>query len=579
MFQVHAAKGPEVPLQPWEPGDVLGLALDFSSGKMQLSHQGTWHTEAGYSMDFQSNGRDLYPAVTMKWGMFRLRLGREAWIYQPPSAKHRPWAAGVGEWASEALLGDRSWGFDAQLLARKPRMIGLGALGDCEAPRSASSWFVAGLPELSRSSGKFYYELRLLSRPESPRVGWATADFSGGAIGGDPESFAFEGWRMMKWNAGLSSQAALKPWRPGDVLGLAVDLDAGKMSLRCHRDDGWLRIKSVSLEEARRMLQASIDDGDISDSELSEVVTFLGQEGRILEEDRSDDTVYIEMSDGNATWVPATMLKALLEDEEPEDVREMHFDPKGRKLHPAASMLGGFRCYLGRDAWLYEPPGAEYEAWGSGVFEWAPEDWRAGSTCAGKPCLVGLRCLRPTELPMEEGWRDGFQELRSLWLTAGAKEAARGSGKLYHEIQLISDLSNPQVGWMSTKFKEGEQDGNGLGDDEEGYGFDGDRHLQWKAGKSMKVKIQPWKQGTVLGLAIDLDAGVMRLSHQGKWHNENEEGYIIKAELTGRDWYPAISMRGFYQMHLDRRTWRFTPPSPDYEAWASGIFEWAPQHF
>ena len=43
---------------------------------------------------------------------------------------------------------------------------------------------------------------------------------------------------------------------------------------------------------------------------------------------------------------------------------------------------------------------------------------------------------------------DGFQELRSLWLTAGAKEAARGSGKLYHEIQLISDLSNPQVGWM-----------------------------------------------------------------------------------------------------------------------------------
>ena len=23
-------------------------------------------------------------------------------------------------------------------------MIGLGALGDCEAPRSASSWFVAG---------------------------------------------------------------------------------------------------------------------------------------------------------------------------------------------------------------------------------------------------------------------------------------------------------------------------------------------------------------------------------------------------------------------------------------------------
>ena len=36
---------PEVALPSWEPGDVLGLALDFAAGKMRLSHQGKWQAE------------------------------------------------------------------------------------------------------------------------------------------------------------------------------------------------------------------------------------------------------------------------------------------------------------------------------------------------------------------------------------------------------------------------------------------------------------------------------------------------------------------------------------------------------
>ena len=31
--------------------------------------------------------------------------------------------------------------------------------------------------------------------------------------------------------------------------------------------------------------------------------------------------------------------------------------------------------------------------------------------------------------------------------------------------------------------------------------------------------MERWKVGDILGFAIDLDAGVMRLSHQGKWHS------------------------------------------------------------
>ncbi|CAE6967860.1 kidins220 [Symbiodinium natans] len=60
MEKSHAGKAEQVQMRPWEPGDVLGFALDYNGGKMHLSHQGTWYPEkADYFMDFEPNGRDL----------------------------------------------------------------------------------------------------------------------------------------------------------------------------------------------------------------------------------------------------------------------------------------------------------------------------------------------------------------------------------------------------------------------------------------------------------------------------------------------------------------------------------------
>lgn len=281
------------------------------------------------------------------------------------------------------------------------------------------------------------------------------------------------------------------------------------------------------------------------------------------------------MPDGQQWWFPPALLHLNLSPTDPtgtEDVDsgKIVFDPKGRKLHPAVSTLGPFRLYLGRMNWLHMPPGDDYEEWAAGVVEWAPQDWRAGRELQGRPSLLGLRGIRPVEI--EEDASIG------LWLTAGAKDAARSSGKFYHEVQLFTDTGCPQFGWLSTGFEEGPHDGNGVGDDEHGYAFDGDRLLNWKAGRKQKVEVERWKVGDILGFAIDLDAGVMRLSHQGKWHSG--EGYVMKSdEMGGREWYPAVSGRVFYQMHIDKKTWRFAPPQPseDYQAWASGIFEWSPQ--
>ena len=116
------------------------------------------------------------------------------------------------------------------------------------------------------------------------------------------------------------------------------------------------------------------------------------------------------------------------------------------------------------------------------------EDWRAGRELQGRPSLLGLRGIRPVEI--EEDASIG------LWLTAGAKDAARSSGKFYHEVQLFTDTGCPQFGWLSTGFEEGPHDGDGVGDDEHGYAFDGDRLLNWKAGRKQKAGGQPIQRGS-----------------------------------------------------------------------------------
>ena len=51
------------------------------------------------------------------------------------------------------------------------------------------------------------------------------------------------------------------------------------------------------------------------------------------------------------------------------------------------------------------------------------------------------------------------------------------SGVLYYEIEIVEALDSPQVGFATSNFKVGidKETGNGIGDDEQSWGFDGDR--------------------------------------------------------------------------------------------------------
>ena len=91
--------------------------------------------------------------------------------------------------------------------------------------------------------------------------------------------------------------------------------------------------------------------------------------------------------------------------------------------------------------------------------------------------LRGLSALRPQEVPTSA----------RTWLTSGARDLAKGQGKWYHEVLLRGRFREPQIGWLSARFQEGERDGNGVGDDADGWAFDGERCKQWHAGHTSEA--------------------------------------------------------------------------------------------
>ena len=127
---------------------------------------------------------------------------------------------------------------------------------------------------------------------------------------------------------------------------------------------------------------------------------------------------------------------------------------------------------------------------------------RAGASPGPEPQLVGLTALKPPETPPH-----GY-----IWFTCGAPNLAQSRGKFYHEIQILSEFDCPQLGWLSTDFKGGDDDDDvGVGDEANGWAFDGQRCGWWHGGRREPLQIAPWKVNDVLGLAIDLDEGQMQL--------------------------------------------------------------------
>jgi len=186
--------------------------------------------------------------------------------------------------------------------------------------------------------------------------------------------------------------------------------------------------------------------------------------------------------------------------------------------------------------------------------------------------LRGLTALLPST------FRPSARDSSFIALTCGVPEVARSSGKLYHEVELLSSIEAAQLGWLTTQFDPGTSGWGfsppkSVGADAEGWAFDAQRAAQWHDKRQTEANMARWRPDDWLGLAIDLDEGIMRISDRdGTWHEE--AAYRMNFQKGDRSLYPAVSLDGHFRMHLDAAAWRHRPPSAKYQAWGTGIFEW-----
>lgn len=91
------------------------------------------------------------------------------------------------------------------------------------------------------SSGVWYYEVTVLTAGVM-QIGWATKDskflnHEGYGIGDDEYSYAYDGCRQLTWHCAQSMPHHHRPWVPGDVLGLLIDLEKGKVRFSLNGDE------------------------------------------------------------------------------------------------------------------------------------------------------------------------------------------------------------------------------------------------------------------------------------------------------------------------------------------------------
>ena len=89
----------------------------------------------------------------------------------------------------------------------------------------AVSGFVSVRANTGVFAGRYFYEVQLKS-DGLMQIGWATLQTpfnSQRGVGDDPTSYAFDGFRIKKWNK--DSLAYGEAWSAGDIIGTVIDFD------------------------------------------------------------------------------------------------------------------------------------------------------------------------------------------------------------------------------------------------------------------------------------------------------------------------------------------------------------------
>jgi hypothetical protein len=102
----------------------------------------------------------------------------------------------------------------------------------------------------------------------------------------------------------------------------------------------------------------------------------------------------------------------------------------------------------------------------------------------------------------------------------GAPCAGASSGKIFYEVEILTESRNYQFGWATDRFDTNIriETAMGVGDCNHSWAIDGGRLKLWHNGHGKLFGATRWKKGDVVGLAADLDRGELSFALNGVWN-------------------------------------------------------------
>lgn len=166
-------------------------------------------------------------------------------------------------------------------------------------------------------------------------------------------------------------------------------------------------------------------------------------------------------------------------------------------------------------------------------------------------CVSGQACIGEHDLMVEGLVGGGFASV-------GAPDCLVSSGRWYYEAILHSN-GCIQIGWADVAFSGSADRGDGVGDGSHSWAYDGWRQQKWHGQSSPWGS--KWKQGDVVGCAIDADAGTIIFTLNGKMGSANM-GIAFRAINFARGVYPCASFnrRERLQFNLGGSPFKHSPP-------------------
>ncbi|CAE8620026.1 unnamed protein product, partial [Polarella glacialis] len=163
------------------------------------------------------------------------------------------------------------------------------------------------------------------------------------------------------------------------------------------------------------------------------------------------------------------------------------------------------------------------------------------------------------------------------WITTGFPELKQQTGRWYFEMELSEGCETPQVGVVTTEFRQNPfaVSTEGVGDDAQGWGACGQHASKWHAGVRQawgnvwNSDGQQLTERVVVGVAVDIDKKLLWICDGNVWGDKPT--FEMSGLASGASLYPAVSMKG-RGAYLFGACLQHAPPQldgEDFQAWPS----------